>query len=48
MESLAKDRAVEGGAAAIAAWDAIIDRHLDRLTIERGLSRNSLEAYGAD
>ena len=29
-------------------WDAAIDRHLDRLAVERGLSRNSLDAYGRD
>jgi integrase/recombinase XerD len=29
-------------------WDEMIDRHLARLAVERGLSRNSLEAYGAD
>ena len=31
-----------------AGWDAIIDRHLARQAVERGLSRNSLEAYGGD
>jgi integrase/recombinase XerD len=29
-------------------WDDLIDRHLARQAIERGLSRNSLEAYGRD
>ncbi len=29
-------------------WDALIDRHLARQTVERGLSRNSLDAYGGD
>ena len=29
-------------------WDGLIDRHLARQAVERGLSRNSLEAYGAD
>jgi integrase/recombinase XerD len=29
-------------------WDQLIDRHLIRQTVERGLSRNSLEAYGRD
>jgi integrase/recombinase XerD len=29
-------------------WDEIIDRHLSRQAVERGLSRNSLEAYGGD
>lgn len=29
-------------------WDQLIDRHLARQAVERGLSRNSLEAYGAD
>lgn len=29
-------------------WDELIDRHMARRAVERGLSRNSLEAYGAD
>ena len=29
-------------------WDRLIDQHLIRLTVERGLSRNSLDAYGRD
>jgi integrase/recombinase XerD len=29
-------------------WDRLIDQHLIRQTVERGLSRNSLEAYGRD
>jgi integrase/recombinase XerD len=29
-------------------WDVLIDRHLGRQAVERGLSRNSLEAYGRD
>ncbi|HKV56387.1 MAG TPA: tyrosine recombinase [Candidatus Binataceae bacterium] len=29
-------------------WDELIDRHLARQTVERGLARNSLEAYGHD
>src|SRR5216684_555314 len=29
-------------------WDKIIDRHLARQAVERGLSRNSLDAYGGD
>ena len=29
-------------------WDALIDEHLARLAVERGLGRNSLEAYGRD
>jgi integrase/recombinase XerD len=29
-------------------WDQLIDQRLIRLTVERGLSRNSLEAYGRD
>ncbi len=29
-------------------WDALIDRHLARQAVERGLSRHSLEAYGRD
>ncbi len=31
-----------------AGWDELIDRHLRRQSVERGLSRNSLEAYGRD
>ncbi|HUY19081.1 MAG TPA: tyrosine recombinase [Candidatus Binataceae bacterium] len=31
-----------------AGWDELIDRHLRRQAVERGLSRNSLEAYGRD
>jgi integrase/recombinase XerD len=30
------------------AWDQLVDQHLIRQTVERGLSRNSLEAYGRD
>ncbi len=30
------------------AWDSAIDRHLARRAVERGLARNSLEAYGRD
>ncbi len=29
-------------------WDELIDRHLTRQAVERGLRRNSLEAYGRD
>jgi integrase/recombinase XerD len=29
-------------------WDEAIDQHLARAAVERGLSRNSLEAYSAD
>jgi len=29
-------------------WDALIELHLARQAVERGLSRNSLEAYGGD
>ncbi|HLW71017.1 MAG TPA: tyrosine recombinase [Candidatus Binataceae bacterium] len=35
-------------AAQVSAWDTIIDRHLARIAVEHGLSRNSLEAYGGD
>ncbi|MBF6561140.1 MAG: site-specific tyrosine recombinase XerD [Candidatus Binataceae bacterium] len=31
-----------------ADWDGLIERHLARQAVERGLSRNSLEAYGRD
>jgi integrase/recombinase XerD len=40
---LRKEKADDG-----AAWDAPIERHLRRQAVERGLSPNSLEAYGAD
>jgi integrase/recombinase XerD len=29
-------------------WDRLIDQHLIRQTVERGFSRNSLDAYGRD
>jgi integrase/recombinase XerD len=29
-------------------WDELIELHLSRQAVERGLSRNSLEAYGSD
>ena len=29
-------------------WDELIELHLNRQAVERGLSRNSLEAYGGD
>jgi integrase/recombinase XerD len=35
---------VDGGA----EWDQLLDRHFVRQTVERGLSRNSVEAYGRD
>lgn len=38
----------EAGSAASTAWDEAIDRHLARLAVERGLSRNSLESYARD
>jgi integrase/recombinase XerD len=34
--------------AAPSPWDVIIDQHLARAAVERGLSRNSLDAYGGD
>ncbi|MGH7947861.1 MAG: tyrosine recombinase [Candidatus Binataceae bacterium] len=34
--------------APLANWDALIDGHLVRQAVERGLSRNSLEAYSRD
>ncbi len=30
------------------AWDELIDRHLNRQAVERGLSRHSLESYARD
>ncbi len=35
-------------AAGVIGWDELIDRHLARRAVERGLSRNSLEAYAGD
>jgi integrase/recombinase XerD len=32
----------------VEAWDELIDRHLARQAVERGLARHSLEAYGRD
>lgn len=29
-------------------WDVLVDRHLVRQAVERGLARNSLDAYGRD
>ena len=31
-----------------AGWDEVIDRHLSRQAVERGLSRHSMEAYARD
>ena len=31
-----------------AGWDELIDRHLSRQAVERGLSRHSMEAYAHD
>ncbi len=44
---MAQEVAVEMGNGA-GEWDQLIDRHLIRQTVERGLSRNSLDAYGRD
>src|SRR5437660_3684611 len=42
-------REVAGGEGSSGSeWDRLIDQHLIRQTVERGLSRNSLEAYGRD
>ncbi len=46
-QSRVKGQAGVGGAVR-GDWDEIIDRHLARLAVERGLSRNSLEAYARD
>jgi integrase/recombinase XerD len=35
-------------AAGAIGWDELIDRHLARRAVERGLSRNSIEAYAGD
>jgi len=32
----------------VADWDSLIDRHLNRQSVERGLSRHSMEAYAHD
>ena len=32
----------------VADWDSLIDRHLSRQSVERGLSRHSMEAYAHD
>jgi integrase/recombinase XerD len=32
----------------VADWDSLIDRHLSRQAVERGLSRHSMEAYAHD
>ena len=29
-------------------WDEIIERHLERLRVERGLGNNSVQAYARD
>jgi integrase/recombinase XerD len=34
--------------AVLSQWDSVIDRFLARAAVERGLSRNSLDAYGRD
>lgn len=44
---MARQVAVEEGSGG-AGWDYLIDQHLIRQTVERGLSRNSLEAYARD
>ncbi|MGH7916675.1 MAG: tyrosine recombinase [Candidatus Binataceae bacterium] len=47
LEGRAASASAQGGQAA-AGWDTLIDQHLVRLTVERGLSENSLDAYGRD
>jgi len=32
----------------VADWDSLIDKHLNRQSVERGLSRHSMEAYAHD
>jgi len=44
MRSTAENRPLAG----VSPWDALIDDHLARLAVERGLSTNSLGAYAAD
>ena len=44
---IADEVAVERGGGEL-QWDQLVDQHLIRLTVERGLSRNSLEAYACD
>jgi len=42
-------RVAEGeGRATVSEWDRLVDDHLARQAVDRGLSPNSLEAYGAD
>jgi len=47
-EDLATTPAGSAPASFGGGWDGAIDRHLARLAVERGLSRNSLDAYGRD
>jgi integrase/recombinase XerD len=44
---MAHEVAVEKGDDGV-EWDRLIDQYLIRQTVERGLSRNSLDAYGRD
>lgn len=43
-----ENETVVGGGYGVLDWEQLIDQHLIRQTVERGLSRNSLEAYGGD